>query len=123
MADDGFTPQESFGGARAGFAFKLGAKGLGYYRTENGFVPARASKRIKRDAAGGGGGRAPGGAQSLSPPVVKPGDYVQCSYYPRDLFMVKAIRVSLSKPPFWSCELVSKLQLGCRLIRNPEIQS
>jgi hypothetical protein len=33
MGDDDFTPSKSWIGRKAGFEFKLGERGLGYYRT------------------------------------------------------------------------------------------
>ena len=51
-----------------------------------------------------------GPAGGVAPPLLKDGDYVLCAYYPRDVFRVRKIRLSLTQPHYWSYE-----------IRNPRL--
>ena len=51
-----------------------------------------------------------GPAGGVAPPLLKDGDYVLCAYYPRDVFRIRKIRLSLTQPHYWSYE-----------IRNPRL--
>lgn len=104
--DDGssFIPKAQWDGIYEGYCFKSGESGLGYYRLK----PAQRAPEPPRKKAREG--PVPGG---LAPPTVKVGDYVLCAYYPRDIFVVKAVRLSMGQSPsFWSCELANPRLIG-----------